>query len=142
MNKLGAATCKRQADSLGGTFYGGGELKIYSGSQPATADTAPTGTLIVTITLPATPFAAASNAAPSVAAKQGVWSGAAVASVDLGGAGSPGWFRIKTSGGADPIDGVVGAVGSGAQLELDVLNITSGQTVNVNSGTMTQLATV
>src|ERR1043165_5396967 len=99
MEKLGAATCKRQVDSLGGTFYGGGELKIYTGSQPATADTAPTGTLLVTITLPATPWAAGSSAIPSVANKSGTWSGVAVANGDLDGADSPGWFRIKTSGG-------------------------------------------
>lgn len=37
----------------GGSFrsaFQGGKLSIYSGSQPATADTAPSGTLLVTIT--------------------------------------------------------------------------------------------
>lgn len=37
----------------GGSFrsaFNGGKLEIYSGAQPATADTAPSGTLLVTIT--------------------------------------------------------------------------------------------
>lgn len=138
MLKLGAATCKRQVDSLGGTFYGGGTLEIYTGSQPATPDTAPTGTLLVTIDLPATPWGAGTSAIPSVASKSGVWSGVAVDDGDLSGADAPGWFRIKTSADAAPIDGECGAVGSGAELELDTLNITTGLTINIGAGTMTQ----
>jgi hypothetical protein len=129
--KIGVATQNRQADSLGSTFYGGGNLKIYSGSQPSTADTSPTGTLLVTITLPATPFAAASS---GVIAKSGTWSGVA-------GAGSPtnaGWFRIQTSGNTHPLDGAITATGGGGELELDNIAITSGQTVTINSFTITQ----
>jgi hypothetical protein len=49
--RLSAAT--RNYLENGGSFksaFQGGKLKIYSGSQPATADAAPTGTLLATIT--------------------------------------------------------------------------------------------
>lgn len=137
MNKIGTATRNRQVDSLGGTFYGGGTLQIYTGSQPVTPDTAPSGILIVEITLPATPWAPGSV---GVAAKSGVWSDVALVDADLAGADAPGWFRIKTSGGTHPFDGECGAVGSGAQLELAPLLIATDQTVNIGSGTMAQLA--
>jgi hypothetical protein len=129
--KIGVATQNRQADSLGSTHYGGGTLKIYTGSQPATADTGPTGTLLCSITLPATPFGAA---AAGVISKSGTWSGVA------GATGTAGWFRIEKSGGGDPIDGSVGATGSGAQLELDSTTINNLQSVVISSFTITQPA--
>jgi hypothetical protein len=129
--KIGVATQNRQADSLGGTFYGSGTLKIYTGAQPATADTAASGTLLVTITLPATPFGAASA---GVASKSGTWSAAA------GAAGTAGWFRIVTSGAASPIDGAVTATGGGGELELDNVVIASAQVVTINTFTLTQPA--
>lgn len=141
MNKLGTATRNRQVDSLGGTFYGGGTLRIYTGTQPATPDTAPTGDLIVEIELPATAFSPGSS---GVANKTGVWSGTALIDADLTpitGAETPGWFRIQTSGDTHPFDGVCGEVGDvSAQLKIAPLIIVEGQTVSVGSGTMTQLA--
>lgn len=130
--RIGTTTRDSQADALA-DLYDGGSLKIYSGSQPATADTAPTGTLLVTITLPTPAFGASSS---GVAAKAGTWS--AVAS-----AGAPtnaGYFRIKTSGDSFPIDGAITATGGGGELELDNISILSGQTVTINSFTLTQPA--
>ncbi len=130
--KIGVTTQNNQADALA-DLYDGGELKIYSGSQPATADTAPTGTLLVTITLPTPAFGAASS---GVAAKAGTWAGTA-------GAGSPtnaGWFRIKSSGGSFPIDGAVTATGGGGELELDNIGISTGQVITINSFTISQPA--
>lgn len=128
--KIGVTVQDNQANAFA-DLYDGGELKIYSGSQPATADTAPTGTLLVTITLPTPAFDASSS---GVAAKAGVWS--AVAS-----AGAPtnaGYFRMKSSGGSFPIDGAITATGGGGELELDDIAITSGETVTINSFTITQ----
>lgn len=129
--KIGDATRNRQADSLGGTFYGSGTLKIYTGAQPATADTAASGTLLVTITLPATPFAAASSGA---AAKSGTWSGTA------GNTGTAGWFRIQTSGNTHPMDGAVTATSGGGEIELDNTSIVSGQVVTINTFSLNQPA--
>jgi hypothetical protein len=130
--KIGTATRNVLADALA-DLYDGGELKIYSGSQPSTADTSPTGTLLATITLPTPAFGAASS---GVASKAGTWSTTAVA-------GSPtnaGYFRIKTAGGTDPADGAITATGGGGELELDSIAITSGQTVTVSTFTITQPA--
>lgn len=129
--KIGLTVQNRQADSLGSTFYGSGTLKIYTGSQPATADTAVTGTLLCTITLPATPFAASSG---GVIAKSGTWSGTA------GATGTAGYFRILTSGASFPLDGAITGTGGGGELELANTSITSGQTVTITSFTITQPA--
>lgn len=48
------STALRNYVLLGGSFrdaFQGGKIKIYSGAQPASANDAPTGTLLVTITL-------------------------------------------------------------------------------------------
>lgn len=87
----------RQADSLGADFDSG-TLVIRTGAQPASADDAASGTLLVTITLPADAFAAASA---GVAAKAGTWSGAAVAT------GEAGWFRMSNGAGTRSIDGAI-----------------------------------
>lgn len=89
-------------DNLAGTTgfaatFANGVIDIYSGSQPASADAAVTGTLLGRVTLNSGAFTAgvATNGltfgAPSggVVAKTGVWSFNGVA------AGTAGWFRLK-----------------------------------------------
>jgi len=130
MEKLSDVVRNLLADTLG-DLYNGGELKIYTGSQPATPTTGPTGTLLATITLPSPAFAAS---VAGVKSKAGVWSTLGLADGDAG------WFRMKTSGATDPIDGSVGATGSGAEIEMDSVAIETGQTVTVSSYTITQPA--
>lgn len=128
--KLNTAMRNRQADSLGDDFNSG-TLKIYTGSQPASADDAASGTLLVTINLPADAFAAAASGA---AAKSGTWSGVA------GATGTAGWFRLANSAGTRHVDGAVTATGGGGEIELDSTSITSSQTVTINSFSITQPA--
>ncbi|MFF4600541.1 hypothetical protein [Amycolatopsis sp. NPDC001319] len=109
---------------------GAGSLKIYSGTQPADADTAPSGTLLVSIALAATAFGSASSAGTASLAST-PRSGTGVA------AGTAGWYRVVSGGGATVYDG---AVGSG-ELVLDNTSIAVGQTVNINSLTYTQPGT-
>lgn len=103
---------------------GAGTLKIYSGTQPADADDAEAGSLLVTITLgdPAYGASAAGSAAlsgtPSAAAS---------------GTGTAGWFRVEDSTGANVFDGSVTGTGGGGDLELDNTSIASGQTVTITS---------
>lgn len=77
--------------------FANGVIEIYTGTQPATADSAVTGTLLGTMTLasgaftPGSPtngltFGAAANGAVS---KTGTWSFVGIA------AGTAGWFRLK-----------------------------------------------
>lgn len=118
------------------TTFNSGTLAIYSGTKPATANLAPTGTLLVAITLPADAFAAAASGA---IAKAGTWEDASADAT-----GTAGYFRLKASGDTDAldaafarIDGTVTATGGGGDLELDSVSITAAQSVTINSFTVT-----
>jgi hypothetical protein len=114
--------------------FANGVIEIRSGTQPASADSAATGTLLGTVTLasgaftPGSPtngltFAAAANGAVS---KSGTWSFVGIA------AGTAGWFRLKGNGvdggGASTtlprLDGSVAT--SGADLNLSNIGIAIG----------------
>ena len=129
--------------------FANGYIEVYSGTQPATADAAVTGTLLGTITLASgafTPgvatngltFAAAAGGAVS---KSGVWSMNGVA------AGTAGWFRLKTN--AEAVGGILsttlarldGSVAvSGADMNLSNIVIAIGAPTTVDSFTWTQPA--
>lgn len=123
-----------------------GVLKIYSGSQPSNADTAASGTLLVTVTVSSGAFVAGAfgnglefgtAASGAISKDADTWSGAAVAT------GTAGWFRLcanATDAGADStslprIDGSVGT--SGADLNLSSTSITSGRTYTIDTFTLT-----
>ena len=106
----------------------GGTIEIRSGAQPATPETAATGTLLATFTLPATAFGA-TNAS-------GVATLNAVADTTGAADGTAGWARVKGSGGAAVFDGSVGT--SGAEFTINSTAITTGGTVKMLSGSVTQ----
>lgn len=115
-----------QADS--GT--GAATVKIYTGTQPASANDAIGGaTLLVTFTLSDPSFGAASAGAVTLAGTPK--SASAVAT------GTAGWFRLETSTPGTVIDGSVTATGGGGDMTVDNTSITSGQTVNLTGGTVT-----
>jgi len=128
--------------------FANGVIDIYSGTQPATADAAATGTLLGTVTLnsgtftPGTAtngltFAVATNGAVS---KTGVWSFNGVA------AGTAGWFRLKgnavDTGEASPfvprLDGSIAV--SGADMNLSNISIAIGAPTTVDTFIWTQPA--
>jgi len=120
------------------SFFDSAILEIRSGTIPADADTAPTGTVLASMTLPADAVGAS---AAGVLSKAGTWQDT---SADAGGTAS--WFRIRRSGDAGTtnttdkrIDGTVGT--SGSDMNLDNTNIASGQSVTINSASFTQPAT-
>jgi hypothetical protein len=121
-------------------------IEIYSGSQPADADQAETGTKLLRITAGGgafTPGAAANGlsfqdpAGGIIAKNPGeTWVGAGLAS------GTAGWFRCysniyKTGQSATAVrfDGSVGT--SGSQLNLSTTNIISGQNTTIDSFQLT-----
>jgi hypothetical protein len=125
-----------------------GVIEIYSGSQPATADSAVTGTLLGTVTLnsgaftPGSPtngltFAAAAGGAVS---KSGVWSFNGSAN------GTAGWFRFKgnavDAGGISTtalrLDGSVAV--SGSDLSLTNITVATGAPNTIDVFTWTQPA--
>ena len=116
-----------------------GVMCIYTGSQPATADLAPTGTklLLITIASGAFTLGTLTNGLDFDAPVAGVlgkkdadtWSGVGLAS------GTAGWFRFFTNlydeaAGAVCFDGSVGT--SGAQLNLSSTSIVLAATTTID----------
>ena len=107
-----------------------GYIRIYSGSQPANADTAVGAqVLLAELRFNATAFGAASN---------GVATANAITSEDSALATNPAtWFRaLKSDGTTVLFDGSVGT--SGCNLNLNTVSIVSGAVVAVSSLTDTQ----
>jgi hypothetical protein len=98
-------------------------LKIFSGAEPANCAAADPSGLLVTISLPASPFNAASAGAIT---KAGSWSASASAT------GTAASFRVYDSSGACQMQGAITA-----DMTLDNTSIASGQTVTVNTFTKT-----
>ena len=128
--------------------FANGVIEIRTGTQPTSADSAASGTLLGLVTLasgPFTPgsatngltFAAAANGAVS---KSGTWSFVGIAQ------GTAGWFRLKGNGvdegeastSLPRLDGSVGT--SGANLNLSNINIAVGAPTTIDSFTWTQPA--
>jgi len=107
-----------------------GYLRIYDGTQPATADTAvTTQTKLAELRWNATAFGAASN---GVATANAITSDA---SADATGTAT--WFRaLKSDGTTVVFDGSVGT--SSADLVLNSVAISSGAQVSVTSFTYTE----
>ena len=128
---------------VGATFTNG-IVEIRTGSQPASADSAATGTLLGTVTLNSLPFVPGSPtngltfgaAAGGVLAKSGVWAFSGIA------AGTAGWFRLKAnaldndalSTTLPRLDGSVGV--SGADMNLSNIAISVGAPTTVDSFTI------
>lgn len=107
-----------------------GTVEIYTGAQPAGPGTAiTTQTLLATLTLSATAFAAASGGS---ATANTITPGVA------GATGTAAWARWKSSGGTPEMDCSVGA--SGADLNLPTTSIVTGVTVGISSYTLTHPA--
>lgn len=129
--RINTAMQNRQADSAVDAFDSG-TLAVRTGSQPASANDAASGTLLSTITLPATAFGAAAS---GTAAKNDTWSD----TVDT--TGTPGWFRMANSGDTLRIDGAVAA--SGSDLNISGLvggELIAGGTLTIDTFTVTQPA--
>ena len=129
-------------------IFRNGILYIYSGSQPATADTAASGTNLVKITDASGAWTAGAEAnglefgdysagTLSKCADQ-TWSG-----VGIGGGGTAGWFRLcanPTDAGAlstvlPRIDGSIGT--SGANLNMSSTTIVDDATYTIDTFTFT-----
>lgn len=107
-----------------------GTIKVYTGAQPATANDAPTGVLLLTWTLNDPAYGA------PVAGVATLDNAPVISAVTVA-AGTAGWFRIADSTGVTVYDGSVGAAPAN-QLSFDNAVLALGQTVNLLSGTLTQ----
>lgn len=131
------AACDAVVDLVdGGT--GPGVIRVYTGSQPATPATSPSGTLLAEFTLSDPAFGGAANGVAALDVTPAL--------TDTGITdGTAGWFRILDSTeaagtGLGIIDGTVTATGGGGQLELNTTTISTGVNVEITSGSVTMPA--
>ena len=116
--------------ALANAGAGSGVVKIFTGSQPASADTAATGTLLITWTLSDPAFGAASGGTASAASMPK--SANAVAS------GTAGYARIEDSDGNSVADADIGTTGT--PVTVSNTTIVSGSPYSLNSLTLSQPA--
>lgn len=126
-NAVTAAACDTVVDLID-AGAGAGTIQIRSGTQPADADDAATGTLLATLTFSDPAFGAASVA--------GVATASAItddSSADATGTAS--WARILDSDSATVFDCDVGT--SGATINLNTVAIVAAAVVSISSFTVT-----
>lgn len=128
--RLAAATANSMATAIAAAVdlqTGAGTIKVYTGTQPVTGDSAETGSLLATFTLATTAFTGPSSGQLTLASTPLTVAAAAT--------GTAGWFRLEDASGNNVLDGTVGT--SGQQLNLNTLSITNGVNVTITSGTIT-----
>jgi hypothetical protein len=114
----------------------GGTLQILTGSQPADANQALTGTLLATLTFSSTAFGTP-TASGSTGSRVVTATANAISSATAAASGTAGYFALVKADGVTVA--AMGSVGtSGADLNLNSLSITSGATVSCSSFTVTQ----
>lgn len=103
-------------------------LEIRTGTVPANAAAADSGTVLVTMTLPSDWMAAASGGSKSLL---GTWQ-----DLSADATGTAGHFRIK-AGATCHIQGTVTITGGGGDMTLDNTSIATGQQVTITACTIT-----
>ncbi len=120
---------------LGTAFDTTGRINVYSGTQPATADTAATGTLLGTLTLSSDSFAAASSGAIAINSVTSDTSADATATA--------GYVRFYRTGDTAP-----GSTGNGTtdrrldlligtDISMDNTSVVTGGTIALSAYTLT-----
>lgn len=104
-------------------FPAGSFVRVRTGA-PAGAENAAGGSLLASIVLPATPWAAAASGSK---AKQGSWTVAAAA------AGTAGHYRLENAAATELEEGTATITGGGGDMILDNTNIAIGQNVTVTT---------
>jgi len=119
------STANAMLDLFDTLFPAGSILEIRTGA-PAGAEAAAGGTLLASITLPATPWSAA---AAGVKSKNGTWADVGVA------AGNAAHYRLKNAGDTERVEGTVTESGGGGDAIIANENIDIGQPVPITSFT-------
>ncbi len=113
------------------TFIGtSAVLKIRTGAPPATCDTADSGTVLATLSLPSDWMAVAAN---GTKAKSGTWEDASADDT-----GTAAHWRIYASDGTTcHMQGTITATDGGGDMTLITTSITSGQPITITGFTLT-----
>jgi len=121
------ATRNRFRDAYVAAFPASASLVIRT-STPAGVANSAGGSVLATITLPATPLTSGTGAVTL----NGSWT------VSASGTGTAGHYRLTNS--TDIEEGTITATGGGGDLTLDNVSIASGQTVTISTWTRTMPA--
>jgi hypothetical protein len=116
--------------NVGGTA---GHIKIFSGAMPATCETADSGTLLSTLTLSTTAFAASTDSGTTGLAT--ATANAIASDTNAAANGTAGYFRAYDSAGVCIVQGTVGT--SAADMILNTTSIVAGATVAITSWVVT-----
>jgi len=109
-------------------------MQFFSGAIPANTSLADTGTKIIDFALP-TDWLAAS--ASGVKTKLGTWTTTGLAGAGAG--TNAGYFRIKNAAGTVVhMQGDITVTGGGGAMTLDNVSIANGQTVTINTFSITR----
>lgn len=110
---------------------GAGSVVIYSGTQPADADTALAGnTVLAQITLSDPAFGAASDNTPGAIAAA---SGLPLSDTSADATGTATFFRVLDSDANVIMQGDVTATGGGGDMEINSTSIVAGATVRITT---------
>lgn len=127
--RINAGLRNSQVDNAANQVADSGVLEFRTGAQPASADDAATGTLLASITLPASAYGAA---AAGSASKAGTWQGTVVA------AGTAGWARMRNTGDTMRMDFSVGTTGTDIVFDVVVWEVDG--VITVDTATLSQPA--
>ncbi len=122
------AVCDARVDRFD-AGSGAGKIRIYSGTQPASANDAASGTLLCEITLNDPAFGSAAAGAATIDSSPTI-SGTVLET------GTAGWWRGLDSDNNVVCDGSITATGGGGDLTIVTVSLTSGGTVSLTGGTL------
>ena len=118
-----------QATAIATEAGTGAQIKLYTGLQPASVATAPSGTLLGTLVV----------AGALGTGSAGVLTFNTVTSdTSADNSGTAGWFRLmKADGTTGVLDGSITPTGGGGDMTLNTTSVTAGGTIAITSGTIT-----
>lgn len=123
---ISAAAAQAMAAALATDIGSGATIEFRTGTRPATPETAATGTLLGTVAI-----------SGSFTASGGSLTAADPAAVSVVASGTPGYFRVKTSGGTAKVDGTVTANGGGGDAQFANTSWVSGGSIDLGVPTFT-----
>lgn len=108
----------------------GGTIEVRTGSAPALASDADSGTLLAVCTFGTPAFAAPVDGVATANSITG--------DASANNSGTAGHFRFKQSGGTVVVQGSVTGIGGGGEMQLSSTSIVAGIPFNISSCTYTQ----
>lgn len=127
--QLAVATRNARLSALAAELGASPLLKVFTGTQPADVATADSGTQLAGVTCPASPFAAPASGAMALS---GTWQ-----DLSADNSGTPGYFRMYTSGGVCKLQGSISLAAGGGDMEVNSTTWTAGGSYTVTSFTLT-----